>query len=105
MAFIDTFLAVFIATLLSQFSIFLIDRYVKHRWTKAADRLENKFKGFGGFKMGNLLSLDIERAENGGFIVKEITSASGFMKKSESKDYIFDTFDKLNAWLRTRLGG
>jgi hypothetical protein len=50
MAFIETFTAIFMATLMSQICIWLIDRYIKTHLTKIADNVEGKIKNGGNKK-------------------------------------------------------
>lgn len=44
MSFLETFTAVFTATLISQISIWLIERYIKSRWSTTADKVEEILK-------------------------------------------------------------
>ena len=90
MTFLETFTAVFMATLMSQVSIWLIERYIKARVHKALDKAHHII----GSKVKNMskIMVDLEETKNGIWIAEIIRKQGSFITQSEKDKYIFNNW-------------
>jgi hypothetical protein len=99
MDFISTFTAVFIATLLSQISIWIIDRYIKTHTIKILDKGEEKLKEvINGGKMRKI-NLTIERTGNGKYLVAVVLKEADLFKKADIEINSFNNMTEVGEYL------
>jgi len=100
------FWTVFSATLLSQISVWLIDRYIKTRMNDAADKIEHKINKVLQKRRSQMgrLAIDIEQASNEGYVVTWYKHTPNAMQKltgvkEEKEQLAFTDIKKLAAWI------
>lgn len=103
--YLGTFIAVFMATILAQVSLWIIERYkFKEHFNKTLDKIHG-----GLIKMPKLI-LDIDVASNQGYVVTWYKTKPNTLQalggtKPEKETLVFPIADKLVAWLESKRGG
>jgi hypothetical protein len=97
MVFIETFMAVFIATVMGQVSVWWFKKEIEHRLDKHYDKLKDRFKG--KVVVMNEVKMDIRKAVNGKYLVKCYGESTGFFGKGEVSEYAFDNLREILVWL------
>ena len=108
MVFIETFGAVFTATVIGQFVIWWFKKEVEHRLDNGYSSIKNRLKftkkESGGTQMTKKLVIDIDFEHNGGLVVTWYKkSGSGFMgikmKDDEKSINVFKSTAEFAKWL------
>jgi hypothetical protein len=102
MTFLETFAAVFVATIIGQVGVWWFKKEIEYRLDKHYEHLKsgvNKvIKNSGGNNM-KMRKLSIVRTSNGKILVDEEIPSSNMFGKADIETYTFDNVTELCKWI------